>query len=78
MADLGQGYLDVGHYHEAVELYQDLLRRDRGQRSCEYQGHVTEAVLALKTGDKVGRQGRAPTGSSSSRRAFAPRRTPTT
>jgi hypothetical protein len=53
MGDLGQGYLDVGHFKEGIELYQDLLKRDRGPKSCAYQGHVTEAVLALKTGDKA-------------------------
>jgi tetratricopeptide (TPR) repeat protein len=53
MDDLGQGYLDVGHYQEGIELYQDLMKRDRGPKSCTYQAHVTEAVLAQKTGDKA-------------------------
>ena len=53
MADLGQGYLDVGRYHDGIDVYQDLLRRDRGPKSCEYQARVTEATLALKTGDKA-------------------------
>jgi TolA-binding protein len=53
MGELGQSYLDVGRFHDGIELYQDLLRRDRGDRSCEYQAHVTEATLALKTGDKA-------------------------
>ncbi len=34
-------------------VYQDLLRRDHGPRSCGYQARVTEATLALKTGDKA-------------------------
>lgn len=50
---LGQSYLDIGRYADAVEVYQDLLRRDRGPRSCGYQAHLTEAVLAQKTGDKA-------------------------
>ncbi len=53
MAELGQGYLDVGRFHDGIEVYQDLLRRDRGAKSCEYQAHVTEATLALKSGDKA-------------------------
>jgi hypothetical protein len=53
MGELGQGYLDVGRYHDAIDLYQDLLRRDRGPKSCGYQAHVTEATLAWKTGDKA-------------------------
>ncbi|APR81727.1 TPR domain protein [Minicystis rosea] len=53
MADLGQGYLDVGKYQDGIELYRDLQKRDKGPKSCEYQAHVTEAMLALKTGDKA-------------------------
>ncbi len=53
MADLGQNYLDTGHYREAVDLYQDLARRDRGPKDCAYQAKITEAVLAQKTGDKA-------------------------
>jgi TolA-binding protein len=53
MADLGQNYLDVGRYKDGIDLYQDLLRRDRGAKSCGYQARVTEATLALKTGDKA-------------------------
>jgi len=53
MAELGQGLLDVGRYRDGIEVYQDLLRRDHGPRSCEYQARVTEATLALKTGDKA-------------------------
>ncbi len=52
MEDLGQSYLDTGHYREGIDLYQDLLRRSPGAKSCGYQAKVTEAVLALKTGDK--------------------------
>jgi TolA-binding protein len=55
MDDLGQNYLDTGHYPEAVSLYKDLMVRDNGgERTCEYQSHITEAVMAMKSGDKAG------------------------
>jgi tetratricopeptide (TPR) repeat protein len=52
MDDLGQNYLDTGHYPEGIALYQDLMKRDRGPKFCIYQGHVTEATLAMKSGNK--------------------------
>ncbi len=52
MDDLGQNYLDTGHYLEGIALYQDLMQRDRGPKMCVYQGHITEATLAMKSGDK--------------------------
>jgi tetratricopeptide (TPR) repeat protein len=52
MDDLGQNYLDTGHYPEGIALYQDLMKRDRGPKFCVYQGHVTEATLAMKSGNK--------------------------
>lgn len=52
MDDLGINYLDTGHYPEGIALYQDLKRRDPGERSCEYQGHISTATLAMKSGDK--------------------------
>ncbi len=53
MDDLGQNYLDTGHYPEAIALYKDLIIRDRsGERHCVYQTHISEAVLALKSGAK--------------------------
>jgi tetratricopeptide (TPR) repeat protein len=52
MGELGQAYLDTGHYKEAIGLYKDLMSRDPGPRACGYQAHVTEAVLAMKAGDK--------------------------
>jgi len=54
MDDLGQNYLDTGHYKEGIELYRDLMARDKGDRYCKYQGHITEATLAMKSGNKAG------------------------
>jgi tetratricopeptide (TPR) repeat protein len=55
MDDLGQNYLDTGHYPEAISLYRDLLARDgSSDRVCVYQSHITEATMAMKSGDKVG------------------------
>jgi TolA-binding protein len=54
MDDLGQNYLDTGHYPEAIALYKDLKVRDSGSdKSCEYQSRITEATMAMKSGDKV-------------------------
>jgi tetratricopeptide (TPR) repeat protein len=53
MDDLGQNYLDTGHYPEAISLYKDLLGRDSGSdKVCEYQSRITEATMAMKSGDK--------------------------
>jgi len=52
MDDLGHAYLDTGHYKDGIELYEDLVTRDRGPKQCLYQGHITEAVLADKSGNK--------------------------
>ncbi|MFO0675670.1 MAG: hypothetical protein U0169_03995 [Polyangiaceae bacterium] len=53
MNDLGQNYLDTGHYPEAIALYKDLQARDKnGDKICSYQGHITEATMALKSGNK--------------------------
>ncbi|MEO8801688.1 MAG: hypothetical protein ABI551_27610, partial [Polyangiaceae bacterium] len=53
MDDLGQNYLDTGHYPEAITLYRDLMNRDKnGDRHCNYQSHISEATLAMKSGNK--------------------------
>ncbi len=52
MDELGQAYLDIGNYKSGVSLYRDLMTRDEGPKTCAYQAHVTEATLALKSGDK--------------------------
>ena len=53
MDDLGNNYLDTGHYPEAISLYRDLMVRDRnGDKHCLYQAHITEATLAMKSGNK--------------------------
>ena len=54
MDDLGQNYLDTGHYPEAISLYKDLMVRDSASdKSCEYQSRITEATMAMKSGDKT-------------------------
>jgi tetratricopeptide (TPR) repeat protein len=53
MDDLGQNYLDTGHYPEAIALYKDLGIRDRsGEKACIYQAHISEATMAMKSGNK--------------------------
>ncbi len=53
MDELGTNYLDTGHYPEAITLYKDLMVRDRGSdKSCIYQAHITEATMAMKSGNK--------------------------
>ncbi|HMJ56023.1 MAG TPA: tetratricopeptide repeat protein [Polyangiaceae bacterium] len=52
MDDLGTNYLDTGHYPEAIALYHDLMGRDRGDSFCRYQSHVTQATMAMKSGNK--------------------------
>ncbi|MDP9033469.1 MAG: tetratricopeptide repeat protein [Myxococcota bacterium] len=54
MDELGQNYLDTGHYPEAIALYKDLIVRDAASdRGCEYQSRITEATMAMKAGDKA-------------------------
>ncbi len=51
--DLGLAYMDTGHYGEGIELYEDLMTRDKGDRFCKYQTQVTHATQAIKASDKV-------------------------
>ncbi len=52
--ELGFAYLDTGHYPEGIELYRDLMERDKGDRFCHYQTQITTAVSAMKSSDKEG------------------------
>ena len=52
MDDLGQNYLDTGHYGEGIALYHDLMGRDKGENFCRYQANVVQATLAMKSGAK--------------------------
>ena len=49
---LGQSYLDIGRYKEGIELYEDLMAKDRGPSTCKYQTRITEATLAMQSGKK--------------------------
>jgi len=50
--DLGTNYIDTGHYPEGIVVFKDLLSRDRGARVCGYQAHITDATMAMKSGNK--------------------------
>ncbi|NUO54421.1 MAG: tetratricopeptide repeat protein, partial [Polyangiaceae bacterium] len=52
MDELGLNYLDTGHYDEGIVLYTDLMGRDKGAKWCEYHGHIAEATMARKSGNK--------------------------
>ena len=52
MDRLGRAYSDTGHYPEAIALYRDLLGRDHGAGSCGYQARISEATMAMRSGDK--------------------------
>lgn len=51
--ELGLAYLDTGHYEDAIVLYHDLMSRDKGDRFCSYQSHISRATQAMKSSDKV-------------------------
>ncbi|MDB4933241.1 MAG: hypothetical protein JWP87_213 [Labilithrix sp.] len=51
--DLGNNYIDTGHYPEGIVVYRDLISRDKGGRVCGYQAHITDAVMAMKSADKL-------------------------
>jgi tetratricopeptide (TPR) repeat protein len=53
MGELGQAYLDTGHFKEGIDLYRDLAGRDRGPKLCSYQSRITEATMAMRSGDKA-------------------------
>ena len=53
MDDLGQNYLDTGHYPEAIALYHDLMSRDKGDQLLRVPG----ARDAGHDGHEVGQQG---------------------
>ena len=52
LQELGLTYLDTGHYGDAITVFEDLMRRDRGERWCSYQTRITEAVQAVYSGNK--------------------------
>ena len=52
MEDLGQSLVDTGHYDEAVVLYNDLKKRNKGERHCFYQAQISQAVMAAKSNNK--------------------------
>jgi TolA-binding protein len=51
--DLGNNYIDTGHYPEGILVYKDLMSRDRSGRACGYQARITDATMAMKSGDKA-------------------------
>jgi tetratricopeptide (TPR) repeat protein len=51
--DLGNNYIDTGHYPEGIVVYKDLISRDKGGRVCGYQARITDATMAMKSADKV-------------------------
>jgi len=53
MRDLGFAYIDTGHYPAAIDLYKNLLSRDKGELWCSYQTQITHAVQAAYSGDKA-------------------------
>ena len=50
--DLGTNYIDTGHYPEGIVVFKDLMSRDKGARICGYQAHITDATMAMKSGNK--------------------------
>lgn len=52
MEDLGQNLIDTGHYKEAIVLYNDLMKRNKGKNHCFYQAQVSQAVMASQSGNK--------------------------
>jgi len=52
MEDLGQNLIDTGHYDEAIVLYNDLKKRNKGEKHCFYQAQISQAVMAAKSANK--------------------------
>jgi tetratricopeptide (TPR) repeat protein len=50
--ELGQAYLDTGHFGDGITLYKDLMNRDHGDKYCFYQSQITQATEAMKSSDK--------------------------
>ena len=44
--------IDTGHYPEGIVVFKDLMSRDRGARGCGYQAHITDATMAMRSGNK--------------------------
>ena len=52
--DLGNSYIDTGHYPEGIVVYRDLIARDsKSGRACGYQARITDATMAMKSSDKI-------------------------
>ena len=53
LEELGQNYLDTGHYADAITMFRDLILRDKeGAKLCQYQVSITEATMAMKANAK--------------------------
>ena len=53
LEELGQNYLDTGHYADAIVTFRDLIVRDKeGAKLCQYQVSITEATMAMKANAK--------------------------
>ncbi len=52
MEALGRIMMDTGHFGQAITLYGDLLKRNAGQRSCDYQAQISKATMARESGKK--------------------------
>ncbi|MCA9623938.1 MAG: hypothetical protein KC731_33175, partial [Myxococcales bacterium] len=53
LEELGQAYLDRGHYAEAITLHRDtLMKRGPDEKRCGYHAKVAEATMALAGSDK--------------------------
>lgn len=46
MESLGTVLLDTGHYEEAIILYRDLIKRNPGDHTCQYQAAISKCTMA--------------------------------